>query len=440
MAIPQREWRDLLAAMERDHGLLPTDIQQDIAPRVVAAPAGATARLVFAAENIRRLTEVLGLSENQPLLSPRLDGSEACDEARAAAKKMLGTPTPEEPSLVDFLGEFLRFYGPCAPSEIAGRLGLNRDDVEEAARLLFEDQMVVVDEITENAVGLEVCDAKNLARLLRMLRTRARPQFEPLPLENLNLFLATHQGLGRQGSQKGLQDALEQLFGYPAPIGLFEQDLLPARLKPYRASWLDALMAESSLTWVGCSHQKMLFTLETVRDLFPVGEINARDQELMDCSFPEGPGRFSLLDLQEHRKGADLKELTGDLWHLAWRGLVSNDSFAAVRKAVATGFSPEPEPTPSRGPRRPGRAGFSRWKSNRSFPGSWFRLPMIEETGDPLDREEENQERVRLLLDRYGILFRELLAKRNTRPQVEAPVSNPQNHGAGRGGGDRLFL
>ena len=43
--------------------------------------------------------------------------------------------------------------------------------------------------------------------------------------------------------------------------------------------------------------------------------------------------------------------------------------------------------------------------------GSWYLLPAGKPPDDPLEREETNKERVRVLLERYGILFRELLAR-----------------------------
>jgi hypothetical protein len=66
---------------------------------------------------------------------------------------------------------------------------------------------------------------------------------------------------------------------------------------------------------------------------------------------------------------------------------------------------------PPRAPRTTGRAAFQRWRRARPGVGNWFRLEYPEPAEDPLAREELNKERVRLLLDRYGILFRELLTR-----------------------------
>jgi ATP-dependent Lhr-like helicase len=93
---------------------------------------------------------------------------------------------------------------------------------------------------------------------------------------------------------------------------------------------------------------------------------------------------------------------------LAWKGLVSNDSFHAVRKGALHAFSPH-------GPGREDPAGyrsaFHRWESTRPMAGNWFIVPAPAADRDPVDEEELRRDRVRQLLRRYGLLFRELLAQ-----------------------------
>lgn len=57
------------------------------------------------------------------------------------------------------------------------------------------------------------------------------------------------------------------------------------------------------------------------------------------------------------------------------------------------------------------RTRFSRWKGALPYSGNWFILDREESKQDLVDAEERNRDRVRLLLDRYGILFRELLQR-----------------------------
>jgi ATP-dependent Lhr-like helicase len=104
-------------------------------------------------------------------------------------------------------------------------------------------------------------------------------------------------------------------------------------------------------------------------------------------------------------------ELSDHLWEGVWQGQVTNDTYAALRKGVMTHFA-APRMMPSR-PRghRTGYISFSRWKATLPFAGNWFRLPPAQPADDLLESEERMKDRVRILLDRYGILFRELLER-----------------------------
>ena len=61
--------------------------------------------------------------------------------------------------------------------------------------------------------------------------------------------------------------------------------------------------------------------------------------------------------------------------------------------------------------RRSGRISFSRWKVSLPFAGNWFLTPSVQPAEDLLESEDQLKDRVRVLLDRYGILFRELLER-----------------------------
>ena len=62
--------------------------------------------------------------------------------------------------------------------------------------------------------------------------------------------------------------------------------------------------------------------------------------------------------------------------------------------------------------RRTGRRlRFGRWQASRPFAGNWFRLPPVEGPGDALDADELDRDRARAVLERYGVVFRELLER-----------------------------
>ena len=425
VVIPVGEWSELLDAVARDHGLDRGAILAELDRKLVAVAwrAEAGPSLVCAVESVPRVLRALERGQDQiALSSAALDGAPA-DGAVAALASLRARPSSlaedaieEGDPLADLLGEVLRFYGPMGRELPAQTLALDPERERVALEVLLDEQRVVVDELTEGAAGPEICDAENLERLLRLARAAARPSFEPLPAEHLPGFLAAWQGLAARGA--GIEDlraALERLFGYPAPLELWESELLPARLEPYLPAWLDALLAESELCWFGCGQERLAFALGADRELFvqaPEAEAGEGGRGVpgeLDAVLPPGPGRFSFEELLT-RSGLGSAELTRRLWRLAWEGLVANDGFAAVRRGVEAGFKPaEAETLPGRRPAR--RLRFGRWKGSRPFAGSWCRLPRVEGPGDALEEDELAKDRARVVLERYGVVFRELLER-----------------------------
>jgi ATP-dependent helicase Lhr and Lhr-like helicase len=414
--IPEGQWWALLAVIDRDHGQAPQEWVAGLAHRLVAvALPDAGGRAIAAVESIPRLRAALDLDEDEiQLTSAALDGGPA-GEARAALAGLEQQP-PEEgeegAALADLLADLLRFHGPVDHSFPARELGLNEERARDVLQALVDEQRVVVDEITVGAAGLQICDGENLERLLRITRAEGRPSFEPLPLEALPLLLATQQGLGTEGATlDDLRGALEKLFGFAAPAEAWEGDLIPARVEPYFPSWLDELHAESGLRWFGCGEGRLTFAMDGDEELLL--EPAADDDEAgprLDTLFPRSRGRFDLADLLEH-SGLSTGALTRQLWELAWQGRITSDGFATVRRGIESGFKPADLPAPTRGGGRSRRRRFSRWKASRPFAGAWMRVPSPAPPADAIDAEERNKDRVRLLLDRYGVLFRELLQR-----------------------------
>jgi ATP-dependent Lhr-like helicase len=271
VVVPVDEWSELLAAVARDHGLDRGALLVEHAGKLVALAwrAGAESSVVCAVESVPRILRALDRGGDEIVLSSAaLDGAPA-DEAVAALASLRARPAGEAVDegdpLAEFLSDLLRFYGPVGRGLLARTLALDADRERAALEVLLDQQRVVVDELIEGASGLEICDAENLERLLRLTRAASRPAFESLPLERLPVFLADWQRLGTRGA--GIEDlrvALERLFGYPAPAELWESELLPARLEPYLPAWLDALLAEGELGWLGCGKERLSFALRRI--------------------------------------------------------------------------------------------------------------------------------------------------------------------------------
>ncbi len=469
LVIPQSDWRELMAAIERDAAASQSadpegrefEGQQRVAELVAAAAerlvlvelprddAGegeVTRQAVVAIETLPRLTGALDLSRDSlRLTSLRSPGAPLADHVDAVLQRMPeATEEPvaaDEDPLAAFVAEWLRFYGPVSRALLTETLGLGDALSLDLLETLTASEALVIDRFRAgDDAPREICDAENLERLLRLMRAAARPAFEPLPVERLPQFLASWQGLAAPADGvEGLQAALERLFGFAAPARLWETELLPARLEPYYPSWLDSLLQESELVWRGCGRERLTFAFpDDVELLSREGsapelrdEIGAQrdastdDGETVaapdpDALFPDSRGRFTLEDLARHSE-LPSGELSQHLWQLAWDGRVTNPAFAAVRQGIFSRFRPTTAPEERwvserrQQPRRAARRHrFDRWRAGRPFAGDWYRLDVAngeEEPRDALDREELNKDRVRLLLHRYGVLFRELLER-----------------------------
>ncbi|HUU68290.1 MAG TPA: DEAD/DEAH box helicase [Planctomycetota bacterium] len=418
MLIPQAEWDELLVAAERDSHSTADELLRPVAGRLalVRLP-GSEAPAVMAAESVHRLLAALQVAEGEAALAPVLPGVSFRLPPAPAAPPAAEDRDPA----ADWLGQWLQFYGPVSREFITRTIGIPEQRLNDIIETLLDMRQVVVDELIEGSTEVQICDSENLEILLRLTRAQARPSFTALPADRLALFLAARHGLTNRGSGiEDLRKALEKLLGFPAPPELWETDILPARLWPYQTAWMDSLMQQSDLIWFGRDRfgrrdRKVVLCFSCNLDLLQ-DEPTEPEQEDQDERarqpaariIPDQLGRYSFASLLQFTKKPSA-ELARELWDAVWRGEVTNDSFAALRSGILNKFRSAAEPAASRRPSR--RAGFARWTSSRPFAGNWYALRPPEMPGDSLEREELNKDRVRLLLDRYGIFFRELLAR-----------------------------
>ena len=377
------EWEALLSAMERDHGLNRADIATALAPKLANVTAGTPG--VFAQETVSRLESVL----------PSFDGTTADDVETSAV----------------LLSEWLRFYGPIERKTIVQKFPLVEERLGRVLESLHERDAVVLGHLTAGSTAIEVCDRENLEILLRLMRRDRRPVFEALPLETLPAFLAAHQGIPASADDDmQIAEVLEILQGYPSAPELLEKEYLPARANAYRTDSLDTFAHESGLMWMGTVEKKVFVTLPATLDLFadpPTGEAGKEDEteEAAAALFPSAFGRYTFGDLEEY-SSVPAAQLTASLWQGVWQGQVVNDSFEALRTGIRTRFKGAKTPVSSRTSRR---AAFRSWKASRGAAGYWRLAPRPGAAETLLDEAELVKDRVRVVFDRYGVLFRQLL-------------------------------
>ena len=443
--IPQAEWDSLQEAMDRDAG-------DPEAEDPVAAAGDHLVRL--SAPGLA--TPLIAALESTPLLLAALFPGQSTDGDWQVESPVTGRAVtipselgPDEDAQADellqaLLTEWLQFYGPMAPARIGEVLGLDAARLQVSLDELAEAETLISGQLIAQCDDELICDSQNFESLLRLARAAAVPAFEPLPLEQLSLFLARYHGLTGSDDEDDLARRLEQLLCYDAPASLWESEILPARLRAYATSGLDGLMQESVLRWVGRGRERVTFCFEPDLDLLdsprsgseappsaqaePPGQLpteagsSAADQGMGRAGvaglFPDPAGRYDFSTLRR-LAGIGAPELCQQLWDGVWDGAVTNDTFTALRKGIETRFqvaalAAADGDSGGRGGwgAYPRRSAVARWREGAlPFAGNWQLLPPAETGDDLLEQEERGKERVRLLLTRYGILFRELLLR-----------------------------
>jgi ATP-dependent Lhr-like helicase len=366
--------------------------------------------------------EIIASGAVNPEKKAAASQSEAGPDSEASFHK--DAARSDDESALALMGEWLSFYGPRDPSFAEQSLGL------ENAGILLEEltdrQKLIGGKLIAGDERHMICDAENYETLLRMSRKAAMPSFEPLGLERLQLFLAHYQGMTHPGQDvDAVYQTLSQLTWYPVPAEMWEGDVLPARVSGYSPSWIDTLMLEGELAWTGDEQRRVAFCFGPDLELVP-----GRQEDGSGCEsdgpakkpvplcrfFPEEEGRYDFQAL-ERISGLSSSSLNDRLWEEVWQGNISNDTFMSLRRGIESQFREPGSPESAIGTGRPAgreslrqvRMGSGRKKAIATHIGSWYLLKRQAAPKDILRLEEQKKERVRVLLERYGILFKELL-------------------------------
>jgi ATP-dependent Lhr-like helicase len=307
----------------------------------------------------------------------------------------------QEPAVAgEQLAWWLSFYGPVTPAWIAARLGLTTARIQALLGPLVEQARLVAGQLVVDADETTVCDRRNLEALIRMARAQAVITAAPAPASCLAWLVADQQGLTqRTNGPAAVAAALTTLAYLPVPAAAWEEEILPARVVGYQPGWLDPLLADSSMTWQGCAPQRVAFA--------PAGDPLAvrpgPDEPSPSDWIPATGGRYPFRELQA-RAGVEATVLLHSLWTEVWQERAANDSFTALRAALACRFQfPQLSPLT-----RPHRGTWS-FQTPTCFQGNWYARRPAVDAGDAVDRLETERERVRLVLGRYGLLCRALL-------------------------------
>jgi ATP-dependent Lhr-like helicase len=252
-----------------------------------------------------------------------------------------------------------------------------------------------------------------------------RQKIKPVSPEDFMRFLIRRHRLSDEskwGGAVGVREAIAQLQGFEIPAGAWEAKILAARCQDYDPQWLDHLFMAGEVVWGRLRPQKrddangkiaaamtrsMPISLALREDL---PWLSSRDRESVPANISTyaeevlaALSERGALFFQELKAATSLLagHIEDALRELATRGLVTCDMFAAVRTIT--------KKQPSR------RSGRRRLASPTvtAPAGRWSRFPGLIEEVTPANRLEGW---CRLLLRRYGVVFRDLLAREAAAP------------------------
>ena len=292
-----------------------------------------------------------------------------------------------------------------------------------------------------------------LARIHRLTVATLRKQIEPVTAAQFMRWLLRWQhvapGTQVQGERATL-DVLRQLQGFEIPANAWERQILGRRIADYDPKWLDQLCLTGAVGWGRLSpHPATLDdTAAGKRRVIPtsVAPITFFVREEADWMTPHRPdsvmstepaearglseGARQVLDFLRQRGAsffADIVRGTGRLkaevetalWELVAGGLVTADGFDNLRSLID--------------PKRRAGQGSGRTARPRHSTGRWALLY----TDQAADRNRAVEATCWMLLKRYGIVFRDLLARETNLPkwrELQMAFRRLEDRGEIRGG------
>jgi ATP-dependent Lhr-like helicase len=355
-------------------------------------------------------------------------------EDAARYRDALGIPLPPGivPSLLapvnapvlELVRRYARTHGPFTAQEAAQRFGLDAQPVEAALHALVLDGRVIEGGFRPAGVHREWCDAEVLRQIRRKSLARLRKEIEPVEQQMLARLETHWQGvLQKRRGLDALLDTIENLQGAPLPASLVESAILPARLQKYSPADLDTLIAAGEVVWCGLDplgeHDGRigLYLADKLAALLPSrGQVTdppltEKEQAILDQLTRSGAMFFA--QLHDALGGGYPGEIIDALWSLVWRGLVTNDTFHALRAYVARPASTRPAKRQHNLP-----AFRSRRTTPPSAQGRWVlvaqpdRSTPASQTDQPTQTERSHALALQLL-NRHGIVSRETVTQEN---------------------------
>ncbi len=376
------------------------------------------------------------------------------------ATEVATTPVTKATAAAQLVEGWLQITGPTTPTALSTLLNVAPAHLH-AALLSAEMQGLVMRGTFEQpapspdreAHETEWCDRRLLQRIHRLTLSTLRKRIEPVTPSAYMRWLLGWQHLApntQLTGEEGLLQALSQLEGFEAPAVEWERTLLPARVANYTPVWLDNLCLSGAIGWGrvsphpawsagdGAAPRRVIptnaapitFYLRDTADWLPwaLAESCVEEKNLNLALSPDANrvrtelsrrGACFTADLQ--RNLALTKSQTQHaLWELATAGLAAADGFDQLRALM--------DPKRKSAAIEAAPTSLKRRTAARSSAGRWSLLCADAAVPSDVNTPEARIARAhlhdaamesaaRMLLARYGVLFRDLLTRESNAPK-----------------------
>ncbi|MGA8643665.1 DNA glycosylase AlkZ-like family protein [Candidatus Binatus sp.] len=402
--------RDELFELIRAHGSLTLpDVEERLgeAAHAMITELDAEGRIARASLNGESPERIIA-SEDKPLFDAAYTGSSSDGDA----------------ARIELVRRALKTCGPTTAAEVAARLHLKQSDIDQNLAALEGQGAIFRGHFTRSDT-IQWSDRYNLERIHRMTLARVRAEIEPCADHEYAAFRLRWMHVGAAdlpADQTGVAAVLDQLSGIAATPEIWEHAILPARIEGYRPEMLDLVCMSGQMKWLAVSGEgvdssrpantpsRITFVARKA-SLFVGGEESpAEDGKEKAVLEALGAAGAQYLDEVAERANISERDALSALWRMAAAGRVSNDNFAPLRMFSDDRSAERALGSVARRPTtRQDAAVRARLKS--SLAGRWS---LIRAAETPAVGADETRDLALKLLERHGILSREMLGIEST--------------------------
>jgi ATP-dependent Lhr-like helicase len=358
--------------------------------------------------------------------------SAAFPEARfdSALPKIETSVTSREDALFACVTGWMGQLGPVSAATLSDFLGLAVNDVDKIFLRLEASGAILRGHFTDgSSQETEWCERRLLARIHRMTLGTLRSQIQPATAAQFMRWLLRWQHVAPSSEvlgERGILEVLQQLQGYEAPANAWERQILSRRIADYDPQALNRLCLTGAAGWGRLSphpatyeDQNSISRRVIPTSVAPIAFFVREDSDWMisqhadgDTQDPRGlsqNARDALNYLRQRGASffADLVRGTGKLkaeietalWELVTAGMITADGFDNIRALID--------------PKRRSGQGRGHNSRPRHSVGRWSLL-YAHETPDCARIADAT---CWMLLKRYGIVFREVIARETIVPR-----------------------